>query len=146
MIIGEYKTKVGEKKRIAIPKKFRNELGENLILTRGYEKCLVLVSETQWKGIASEVINGSFINRDIRDTSRFLVGSANEVIPDSQGRIVIPQPLYDHANFTDEVIFLGLVNWIEIWSKEEWEKRLEYLETNGDQIAQELSKLSGKTQ
>ncbi len=142
MIIGEYKSRVGEKKRIAIPKKFRNELGEKLILTRGYENCLVLVSEQQWKVIASEVINGSFINRDIRDTSRFLVGSAMEVEPDSQGRIVIPQPLFSHAKLCEEVTFLGLVNWIEIWEVEEWKKRLEYLESNGDKIAQELTKLN----
>lgn len=142
MIIGEYKSRVGEKKRIAIPKKFRNELGDKLILTRGYENCLVLVSEQQWKVIASEVINGSFINRDIRDTSRFLVGSAMEVEPDSQGRIVIPQPLFSHAKLSEEVTFLGLVNWIEIWEVEEWKKRLEYLESNGDKIAQELTKLN----
>lgn len=144
MIIGEYKSKVGEKKRIAIPKKFRNEIGNKLILTRGYENCLVLVSEDQWKGIASEVLNGSFINRDIRDTSRFLVGSATEVEPDAQGRIVVPQPLYEHALFEDEVTFLGLGNWIEIWSSQEWEKRLSYLQKNGDQIAQEITKLNSK--
>ncbi|MBI2356457.1 division/cell wall cluster transcriptional repressor MraZ [Candidatus Dojkabacteria bacterium] len=144
MIIGEYTTKVSEKKRIAIPKKFRDELGENLILTRGYENCLVLVSENQWKGLASEVVNGSFINKDIRDTSRFLVGSATEVIPDSQGRIVIPQPLFTHANFSEEVVFLGLVNWVEIWSKSDWAERLKYLEKNGDQIAQEIAKLNNQ--
>jgi MraZ protein len=144
MIIGEYQTKVSDKKRIAIPKKIRDELGEKLILTRGYENCLVLVSEKQWKGIAGEVINGSFINRDIRDTTRFLVGSAVEVLPDSQGRIVIPQPLLKHSQISSEVTFLGLVNWVEIWSSEQWEKRLEYLEKNGEQIAQEISKLNNE--
>lgn len=145
MIIGEYQTKVSDKKRIAIPKKFREEIGENLILTRGYENCLVLVSKKQWENIASEVLNGSFINRNIRDTSRFLVGSANEVSPDSQGRIVIPQPLLNHSKISGEVTFLGLGNWIEIWAKEEWEKRLEFLEKNGDQIAQEISKLNSSS-
>lgn len=146
MIIGEYQTKVSDKKRIAIPKKIREELGDKLILTKGYENCLVLVSEIQWKTIANEVINGSFINRDIRDTSRFLVGSAIEVYPDSQGRIVVPQPLIKHAKFSSEVTFLGLVNWVEIWASDKWEERLEYLEKNGDKIAQEISKLNNSKQ
>lgn len=142
MIIGEYSTKITDKKRVAIPKKFRTELGQDLILTRGYEQALVLVNKGMWEKVAGEVIGGSFINKDIRDTSRFLVGSAVEIQPDSQGRIVIPQPLFTHADFDDEVVFIGLVNWIEIWSKKLWENRVKYLSENSQEIANHLSSLS----
>jgi len=118
MLIGEYTGKVGDKKRVSLPKKFRKELGEDLILTRGYEDALVLVNKGMWEKIAKEVINGSFINKNIRDTSRFLVGSAKEIQTDSQGRFVIPEALYEHADLSNEVVFIGLVNWIEIWSKD----------------------------
>jgi MraZ protein len=144
MLIGEYTGKVGEKKRVSLPSKFREELGDEIILTRGYEDALIVVNKKLWKAIASEVMTGSFIDKNIRDTSRFLVGSAKEIELDSQGRFVIPQPLYEHADITDEVVFIGLANWIEIWDKEKWEERVEYLKENSDQIAQEIGKMNRK--
>lgn len=144
MLIGEYETKVGEKKRVAIPKKFRDELGGNLILTRGYEGTLILVNKQMWEKIAKEVINGSFINRDIRDTTRFLVGSAVEIETDSQGRIVIPNSLYKYAGFESEAIFVGLYNWVEIWDKNRWDERIKYLNEHGDEIANEIQNMNKK--
>jgi len=142
MIIGEYTSKITDNKRVAIPKKFRAQLGQNLILTRGYEKALILVNKDMWSKVAGEVVGGSFINKDIRDTSRFLVGSAVEFTPDTQGRIVIPQSLFGYAELKEEVVFLGLVNWIEVWSKSLWQERLKYLSENSDEIANHLSLLS----
>ncbi len=144
MLIGEYKSKLGKKKRVSLPKKFRDQLGENLILTRGYEQALIVVNEKLWKTVAKEVVNGSFINKDIRDTSRFLVGGAKEIDLDPQGRFVIPETLLEHAQIKEEVVFIGLVNWIEIWDKEKWNKRLQYLKEHGEEIAQEISKMSNK--
>jgi MraZ protein len=142
MLIGEYNSKIGEKKRVSLPKKFREELGNDLILTRGYEQALIIVNEKLWKNIAREVIDGSFINKDIRDTSRFLVGGAKEISTDDQGRFVIPESLFNHGEFKKEVVFIGLVNWVEVWDKENWDKRLTYLKDHGDEIAQEISKMS----
>jgi MraZ protein len=142
MIIGEYQSKIGDKKRIALPKKMRDEIGNQLILTRGYENCLVLVNRKMWETVAKEVINGSFINSNIRETSRFLVGSAVEVEPDIQGRFVIPQALFEHGKFNEEVVFIGLVNWIEIWDKEQWDKKLKQLQAKSSEIANEISKMN----
>ena len=141
MIIGEYTGKLSEKKRVSLPKKFRDELGENIILTRGYEDSLILVNKQMWEKIAKEVINGSFINKNIRDTSRFLIGSAVEISLDELGRFVIPQSLFQHADLNNEIVFIGLINWIEIWDKSKWEKRVEYLKTHGEEIAQEIEKM-----
>jgi MraZ protein len=142
MLIGEYTGKVGEKKRVSLPSKFREELGDEIILTRGYEDALIVVNKKLWESIASEVMNGSFIDKNIRDTSRFLVGGAKEIELDSQGRFVIPQALFEHADLDDEVVFIGLVNWIEIWDKKKWEERLEYLKENSDKIASEIGKMN----
>jgi MraZ protein len=144
MLIGEYETKIGEKKRIAVPKKFREELGDNLILTRGYEGTLVLVNKKMWEKIAKEVIDGSFINKNIRDTTRFLVGSAVEVQADSQGRLVVPNSLYEYAQFQTQAIFVGLYNWIEIWDKKKWGERLKYLDKNSDEIANAIQQMNKK--
>ena len=141
MLIGEYKSRVGEKKRVSLPKKFRDELGENLILTRGYENALIVVNEKLWKKVATEVIDGSFINKEIRDTSRFLIGGAKEINLDDQGRFVIPESLLEHSNIKKDVVFIGLINWVEIWDKEKWQERLEYLKEHGEEIAQEINKM-----
>ena len=126
MIIGEYRNKITVGKRTALPKKFREQLGENLILTRGYENSLVIVDKDKWEKIAGEILNGSFINSNIRDTSRFLIGSATELDLDTQGRFIIPTPLFDYAQLSEDIVFIGLVNWVEVWSTQLWEKRLEY--------------------
>ena len=142
MIIGEYQNRVGEKKRLTLPKKFRDEIGNQLIITRGYENCLVLVNPKMWESIAKEVVSGSFINSRIRETSRFLVGSAQEIELDPQGRFVVPSPLFDHARLDSEVVFIGLVNWIEIWSKPVWEEKLAQITKDGSKIADEISNLN----
>lgn len=142
MIIGEYRSKVGEKKRVSLPKRFRDELGEELILTRGYEDSLIIVNKSMWEKIAKEVMNGSFINKNIRDTSRFLVGGAKEIEVDSQGRFLVPEALFEHAGLKTDVVFIGLINWVEVWDKDKWEERLTYLKEHGEDIAQEINKMS----
>ncbi len=142
MIIGEYRSKIGEKKRIALPKKLRSELGKEIILTRGYENALILVNKKMWENIAGEVISGSFINKNIRDTSRFLVGSATEIKADAQGRFIVPQALFEHAQLEEDVVFIGLVNWVEVWSKKLWDERVQFLQKNSEKIAQELTKMN----
>lgn len=144
MLIGEYKSKLGEKKRVSLPKKFRDELGQNLILTRGYENALIIVNEELWKKVATEVMDGSFINKDIRDTSRYLVGGAKEINLDDQGRFVIPESLLEHASIQKDVVFIGLINWVEIWDKDMWQERLEYLKEHGEEIAQEINKMKNR--
>lgn len=145
MIIGEYRSRVGEKKRVSLPARFREEIGEDLILTRGYEEALILVNKKMWENVAKDVMNGSFTNKNIRDTSRFLVGSAKEIEMDNQGRFVIPQALFNHASLGEEIVFIGLGNWIEIWDSVKWQERVKYLQKHGDEIAQEISKMSDKS-
>lgn len=141
MIIGEYRSKIGDKKRVSLPKRFRDELGEEIILTRGYEDALILVNKGMWEKIAKDVIGGSFINKNVRDTSRFLIGGAIEISIDKQGRFLIPDSLFDHAGLSKDVVFIGLINWIEVWDREKWDKRVEYLKANGDEIANEINKM-----
>lgn len=141
MIIGEYRSTIGDKKRVSLPKKFRDELGEEIVLTRGYEDSLILVNKGMWEKIAKDVIGGSFINKNVRDTSRFLIGGAIEISIDKQGRFLIPESLFEHGCLSKEIVFIGLINWIELWDKEKWRKRVEYLKTHGDEIAQEIDKM-----
>lgn len=139
MLIGEFETKVTDKNRIALPKKFRDELGEKLIVMQGYEGCMILVNEEQFLALTNEITNGRFINDAVRDTSRFLIGSAHEIVPDKQGRFVLPQSLKSFSNVEDEVVFLGLFKWVEIWSKDKWISRKNLISENAGEIANKLN-------
>ena len=123
MLIGQYKVNVGLKKRIAAPKKFREELGDKLIITRGFEECLVIVNEKAWLDITSDVSTAPYGLAEMREVSRFLVGGAAEVELDSQGRFVIPDNLLEYAGINSEVLFIGLMRWVEIWDKSKWEAK-----------------------
>jgi MraZ protein len=139
MLVGQFTSKVGVKKRVAVPKRFRDELGDDLILTRGYEGCLILVDKLRWDQITKDVVAGSFVDKKIRDSGRFLLAGAHEIVLDEQGRFVIPGGLFQYAGLLKNACFLGLVNWVEIWSEEKWREHEEFIKQNGDKIAQEIA-------
>jgi len=142
MLIGEYLNKVGKKNRIALPKKFRKILGEEVIVTRGYEDCAIVVNKKQWEKLLSVFDDKPFTTSPVRDTRRFLIGGANEVRLDKQGRFVLPVNLKEFVNIRNEVVFVGLVDWVEIWSKDAWEKRMEKIKPQAAKIAEELGKIN----
>lgn len=139
MLIGEYRSKVTSGNRAALPKKFREELGNAFIITRGYEDCLLVVSFKLWEKILEEATSGPFISSSVRDTSRFLIGGAHEIDLDRQGRFVIPASLLKYAKIQSEVTFLGLNRWIEIWDYQAWEQRKKFLQESGGEIAEKLT-------
>ncbi len=141
MIIGEYNQKIGDKNRIAFPKKFREEIGNRLIVTKGYEGCLVIMSPAQWEEMVSDSISGPFVSGLIRDTSRFLLGSATEVELDVQGRFVIPPYLIEYGSVKEEGVFIGLGRWVELWDKEKWAQKIQEIEKNSSVIGEKLSNL-----
>ena len=143
MLVGEYRNKVDSKKRVPLPKKFREVLGDKLILTRGYEGCLILVSAGLWEQLTKGVLKGPFTKGAVRDTSRFLFAGAYEISLDKQGRFVIPKNLCEYAQIEKEACFLGLGRWVEIWNVQRWNERLEFLSSKGSKIAEKLSELDG---
>ncbi|HOU76414.1 MAG TPA: hypothetical protein PK957_04870 [Candidatus Dojkabacteria bacterium] len=139
MIIGEFQQKVGAKKRIAIPSVFRKELKGKLYITRGYEQSLVIVDEQRWEKIISPLVQGPMINNSIRQTSRILIGGAREITTDPQGRFVLPDNLFVYAGIMSDIVWVGLINWIEIWNVNAWSNQLKYLKTHGGEIAEHLT-------
>ena len=142
MLIGNYSSKLHAKGRTAIPKKFREELGSNLIITQGYEQCLMIVSSETWSQLVDP--NKPLVHDAARNTDRFLMANAFELEPDDQGRIIIPSSLIKYANLNENIIYIGVGNRIEIWSETIWENFSQYLNQNSAKIAQSL--LKDKTQ
>lgn len=141
MLIGEYESKLGEKNRVAVPKKFRSELKGNVIITRGYENCLILVDTDRWKELVKSLEIRPLLSASVRDLKRFLVGGAYEVDFDNQGRFVLSQALIEFASLSNEVVFVGIENWIEIWSKDKWLEKITKLATEVEDIAERLTNL-----
>lgn len=136
MLIGSYLGLLGEKRRTAVPKRFLDELGEKLVVAKWYDGCLVLVSEGFWEALLKRLTGGSRVaSLGVRDIERFILGSAFEVTPDNQGRIIIPEILAGFAGLENELVFLGLGDRVEIWGRKIWEERAgKIAETTRDYI------------
>ena len=138
MLLGQYEGKVGEKSRIALPKKLREIIGNKLIITLGYENSLIIVSEEGWKALLEGTEGRPFIEKPARETQRYLLGGATFIELDSKGRFVIPDYLRRFAKIKTEAVFLGLSRYIELWDKELWEVYRLDLEKNIDKISTKL--------
>jgi MraZ protein len=144
MLIGQYEGKIDSKGRTAFPKKFRDILGDKLIVTLGYENSLIVVSEENWKALLEGTEGKPFIQSETRETQRFLLGGASSVELDGKGRFVLPAYLREFAKVKDNVVFIGLSRYIEIWDKDRWLEYRKNLEKNIDSISQRLVKKEGE--
>jgi MraZ protein len=145
MFLGTYLVSVTSGKRVSIPSPLRENLGKELVLSQWYEKCLVLVSKSSLNTLLSRVTGGQgTIVEPIRKTEHFIFASSFEVIPDEQGRIVIPDRLFAYAGLADQVYFLGVGDRIEIWNKEAWEESEREVAEAAASYIEELAKRNGK--
>ncbi len=140
MLLGNYISQLGSGKRVAVPKKFRSQLGDSCIVAKWYDKCLVLLSEEAWSELLQRLtVTETIPTAAVRDTMRFVMGSAFEVSFDSQGRFVLPDTLLGYAGIKDEVMFLGLGSRIEIWDKSEWETKEQNISENAGALLEQLA-------
>lgn len=138
MLVGQYESKIGAKNRVAFPKKFREILGDKLIITLGYENSLVIVSEQNWKALLEGTEGKPFIQKGARETQRFLLGGASNISLDSKGRFVVPSYLRSFAKIKNQAVFLGLSRFVEMWDRERWEAYRLNLEKTIDKISEKL--------
>ena len=142
MVLGRYSSSLSQSRRVAVPKRFRAELGDRLIITKWYENCLVLLSVDSWQTLLERLTGKDrTITAPVRDTDRFVLGSAFEADTDPQGRVIIPKFLADYAKLEEkkEALFVGLGDRVEIWNPEEWAKREEYLTENASELLEKLA-------
>jgi len=139
MLVGQYRAKISPKGRVAFPKRFRDELGDTLVVTVGYENSLMVVSGKDWQSLIEATKDKPLIVGTARDTNRFLLGEATELELDEQGRFVLPLYLREYAKIKAEAVFLGLNKYVEIWDKSVWEEYQKYLHENIGKIAEKLT-------
>jgi MraZ protein len=141
MFIGEYQHSIDIKKRLSLPAKFRRELGKKVVITRGFESCLVIYTQEQWKNVMEELKNLPTGRAETRKFTRAILGGAVEVSLDKLGRILIPDYLKEYAGLKKNVTVCGLSNKLEVWDSERWETYRKRAEADIDKVAENLPEL-----
>src|SRR5258706_14833897 len=101
MLLGRFDSRISKKYQIVFPKKFVKDLGSKIIITKGFENCLIVVSEQSWKTLLEGTEGLPFTQKATRGMQRFLLGNAQDVELDGKGRCVVPEYLREHAHITD---------------------------------------------
>ncbi|OGY21662.1 MAG: cell division/cell wall cluster transcriptional repressor MraZ [Candidatus Woykebacteria bacterium GWB1_45_5] len=139
MFLGEYRHNLDYKGRVAVPKKFREGLVGGAVLTKGLDGCLFLYSKLEWERLTSRLKELPVTQADTRAFERYLFGGATEVEFDSLGRMKIPEYLLMYASLEKEAVLVGILERIEIWGSERWNKLAKRLESKGEEAAEKLA-------
>jgi MraZ protein len=141
MFIGEYSHNLDEKGRLAVPKKFRPDLSQGAIVTRGFDNCLFLYTKAEWQKLAEKLSALSFAQANSRAFTRIMLAGAMDVEVDKQGRVILPEYLRAFAGLKKEVVVAGLYNRLEIWDREKWSEYTKRTETESNEIAEKMAEL-----
>jgi len=143
MFIGEYNHNIDDKGRLAIPAKFRANLKDGVVVTKGIDNCLFLYSKTEWgKLVKEKLANLPTISQgNARALARHLLAGAMELDLDKQGRVNIPEYLIKFANLKKKSIVAGLFDRLEIWDEDAWNKYKTNTEKKSEKIAETLGEL-----
>lgn len=141
MFIGEYQHTLDTKGRIIIPSKFREELGEEFVMTKGLDNCLFVYPKKEWAILEEKLKTLPLTNRDARAFIRFFFAGASEGSLDKQGRVLIPANLREHSKLDKDAVVIGVSTRMEIWSKEEWDNYNNDDNLSYDSIAEKMAEL-----
>ncbi len=141
MLIGEYTHRLDPKKRIAIPAKFRKDLGNKAVITKGLDQCLILYPLAEWEKVAESLGRLPTGQSENRSFVRDIFSGATDVEIDSLGRILIPDYLKKFAELREKVAIVGVYKRIEIWDEKRWEEYKGRVETQTDILAEKLGQL-----
>ena len=130
MFLGEYTHTLDEKGRLTLPARWREELSDGVVITRGLDPCLLIFPAAKFENIARTMDQLGFNKSDARALSRYLFAKAIDDTPDKQGRVIIPSPLREFAGIEGDALIVGVNNWIEIWNVARYNGANAQLESN----------------
>lgn len=141
MFLGEYEHTIDGKGRLTIPARFRAELAQGMVVTRGLDGCLLIYPLPEWEKLAAKVNGLPLTKKDARTFTRLIYSGATLCQPDRQGRILLPQYLREYANIDSQSVIIGLFSRLEIWNPQRWQEVRRKVEEEGDAIAEQLADL-----
>lgn len=136
---GEHHYSLDEKGRVVLPPIFRRALGATVVVTRGLDECIFVYSPQEWARFEKR-LRGLAINK--RDFVRFILASAEDVDLDRQGRMTLPAHLRQYAKIERDAVVVGVINRLEIWGKENWQKYLQKAQAETPRLAADMEELS----
>ncbi|ERF56179.1 MAG: division/cell wall cluster transcriptional repressor MraZ [Cutibacterium granulosum] len=138
MFLGTYTPKLDEKGRFFLPAKFREELDEGLVITRGQEHCLAVYPMSTFVEMTREIAKGSVSVKKVRDYQRMLAAGASDTAADKQGRVMVPPMLRRYAGLGKEIVIVGAITRLEIWDAAKWEEYSTAQEADFAQMNEEV--------
>ena len=135
MFLGEYSPSITEGSRIALPKKLREQIrGDEVILSRGFEKCVFIYDKEDWVTESNKQIDNPINDKRTRELKRYMYASATDVAIDEQGRVVLPTNLKTYADLNKKTVVIGAGDHVEVWDAEVWK---DYLAKISEDLAAE---------
>jgi MraZ protein len=138
MFFGTYTPRLDDKGRLFLPAKFRDELAEGLVVTRGQERCLYVWSMEEFGKLTERMREVPVTNKAGRDYVRMFFAGASDEKPDKQGRVTIPPMLREYASLSKDCIVIGAMNRVEIWDAEAWQSYSDSQEQQFADLSEEV--------
>ena len=138
MFLGTHTPRLDDKGRLILPAKFRAELADGLVVTRGQERCLYVFAMDEFVRIADQMRTAPVTSKSVRDYLRVFLSGASDEAPDKQGRITLPPVLREYAGLTRDVAVIGAGSRLEIWDAEAWSTYLAATEQSFSEQAEEV--------
>jgi MraZ protein len=138
MFIGEFHHTLDDKGRLAIPVKFRTQLADGAVVTRGLDRSLFLYPKTEWEKLASKIAALSIGQADTRAFARLMLAGAMDVEVDKSGRVTVPEYLRQYAGLSKDAVVTGLYDRVEIWDETAWNEYSAKTENSSNDIAERL--------
>lgn len=138
LLLGTYAPKIDAKGRVALPAKFRSQLGQGCVLARGQERCIYLLPFGEFRRIAAQIQRTSLSNKAARNYLRVFLSGAVDQEPDKQGRVILPSILRDYAHIDKDIVIIGVGTRAEIWNKADWDAYLAEQEDGYSDIADDV--------
>ena len=141
MFIGEYQHTIDAKGRVIMPARFREELGDKFVVTKGLDNCLFVYPNEEWRNLEQKLRTLPLTSKEARAFIRFFFAGAAECEVDKQGRILIPSNLREHASLEKDLVIIGVSSRVEIWSKDAWDAYNDDSSLDQDAIVQKMAEL-----
>jgi MraZ protein len=139
MFLGEHEHTLDQKGRLTLPAKYRDSFPEGLVLTRGMDGCVFAYAKADWSELASRLAGLDTLGRDDRMMKRHFFSGAAEVMPDRQGRVMIPATLASHAKLDRDIVVAGVFDHLEIWDRAAWRAQIADVEGRAEDVAERLA-------
>lgn len=138
MLLGQSVRSIDNKGRIILPKEFREDFVSGLVVTKGLDACLLLFPMAEWEKKVAKIAEMPEGKEDTRRFTRLFFPNATRLMPDAQGRILIPQHLKEMAGLKREAVVIGLSNKAEIWDPDKWQRYNKESEERYEEAASRL--------